>query len=76
MTNEKLLYLDVLPARPQPLPLESLNSYIKRLAQANGIRYLYSFARLAMIYTSGFLLNKPHRASVCVKDLKQLRSKD
>ena len=63
MNNEKLLYLDVLPSRPKPLPLESLNSYIKRLAKANGIRQIHAFSQMTMIGRYEFLLNKPRRTS-------------
>ena len=61
MTNKNLLYLDVLPVHPRPLPLESLNSYIKRLAQANDIHHINAFSQLTMTGKSEFLLNKPHR---------------
>lgn len=47
-------YLDVLPAHPQPEPLESLNSYLRRVAQANGIHRLNNFRYLTT-------LNGPHR---------------
>jgi hypothetical protein len=46
--NEMLssAYLDVLPAHPRPQPLESLNSYVKRIACANGIHHLNTFSHL------------------------------
>jgi transcriptional regulator with XRE-family HTH domain len=37
-------YLDLLPAHPRPLPLESLHSYLKRLAHLNGIHHIQTFA--------------------------------
>jgi hypothetical protein len=50
-------YLDVLPAHPQPEPLESLNSYIKRLAAANRIQHIHNFAHLAAIREPRFLFD-------------------
>lgn len=46
--NEMLssAYLDVLPAHPRPQPLESLNSYVKRIACANGIHHVNTFSHL------------------------------
>jgi transcriptional regulator with XRE-family HTH domain len=46
--NEMLssAYLDVLPAHPRPQPLESLNSYVKRVACANGIHHVNTFSHL------------------------------
>ena len=41
-------YRDVLPAHPQPEPLESLNSYIRRLATANRIQHIHNFAHLTV----------------------------
>jgi hypothetical protein len=43
------LYLNTLPAHPRPQALESLNSYLKRLAQANGIHHLATFSHLTDI---------------------------
>lgn len=43
------LYLNTLPAHPRPQALESLNSYLKRLAQANGIHHLATFSHLTGI---------------------------
>ena len=42
-------YLDTLPAHPRPQPLESLNSYLKRVACANGIYHVNTFAHLTGI---------------------------
>jgi len=39
-------YLDALPAHPRPQPLESLNSYLKRVAHANGIHHIATFSHL------------------------------
>lgn len=39
-------YLDTLPAHPRPQPLESLNSYLKRVAHANGIHHIATFSHL------------------------------
>jgi len=47
--NPDRLYLNTLPAHPNPMPLETLNSYLKRLAQANGIRHLATFSHLTGI---------------------------
>ncbi len=55
MTNVLPLFLDVLPVHPQPQPFESLNSYIKRLAIANGIRHINTFSHLAAIREPRFL---------------------
>lgn len=55
MTNTSPLFLDVLPVHPQPQPFESLNSYIKRLAIANGIRHINTFSHLAAIREPRFL---------------------
>jgi len=38
------LYLNVLPVHPRPQPLETLNSYLKRIAQANGIQHIRTFS--------------------------------
>ena len=38
-------YFDALPLHPQPEKLESLTSYITRLAEANGIQTINDFAR-------------------------------
>ena len=35
--SEPVDFFDVLPVHPQPLPLESLTSYLMRLAEANHI---------------------------------------
>jgi DNA-binding XRE family transcriptional regulator/biotin operon repressor len=43
------LYLNTLPAHPQPQALESLSSYLKRLAKANGIHHLAAFSHLVRI---------------------------
>lgn len=53
-------YLDVLPAHPQPRPLESLNSYTKRLAMANGIHHINAFAHLAALHHSRYLLSNKY----------------
>jgi hypothetical protein len=50
-------YLDVLPAHPQPEPLESLNSYIRRLATANRIQHIHNFAHLTAIPEPRFLFD-------------------
>ncbi|MBZ0280946.1 MAG: TniQ family protein [Anaerolineae bacterium] len=42
-------YLDRLPAHPRPKPLESLNSYMKRLAQVNGIHHIQTFSHLTRL---------------------------
>ncbi len=42
-------YLDMLPAHPQPKPLESLHSYLKRLAQANGIHHIQTFSHFTRL---------------------------
>lgn len=42
----KLYYFETLPIRLQPMPLESLTSYLTRLAEANGIRYTSAFSTL------------------------------
>lgn len=47
MNNMPSHYLDVLPAHPRPQPLESLNSYLKRIACANGIHHIATFSHLA-----------------------------
>lgn len=39
-------YLETLPAHPRPQSLESLNSYLKRLACANGIHHVNTFSHL------------------------------
>lgn len=39
-------YLDTLPSHPRPQPLESLNSYLKRVAHANGIHHIATFSHL------------------------------
>lgn len=39
-------YLETLPAHPRPQPLESLNSYLKRVACANGIHHVNTFSHL------------------------------
>lgn len=46
MTALVPLYLDVLPAHPRPQPLESLTSYLKRIALANGLRTITTLAYL------------------------------
>ena len=51
------LFLDVLPAHPQPQPLESLNSYIKRLAAANHIQHIHKFSLFAAIREPRFLFH-------------------
>jgi len=47
--NPDRLYLNTLPAHPDPMPLETLSSYLKRLAQANGIHHLATFSHLTGI---------------------------
>ena len=42
----KFHYFETLPLRPQPRPLESLTSYLIRLAEANGIRSTSAFSTL------------------------------
>ena len=42
-------YLDRLPAHPRPKPLESLNSYMKRLAQENGIHHIQTFSHMTRL---------------------------
>lgn len=42
-------YLDRLAAHPRPKPLESLNSYMKRLAQVNGIHHIQTFSHLTRL---------------------------
>jgi DNA-binding XRE family transcriptional regulator len=49
MNTSPSFYLDVLPAHPRPKPLESLNSYMKRLAQANGIHHFKTFSHFTGI---------------------------
>lgn len=44
MDTPTRFYLDLLPAHPRPKPLESLHSYLKRLAQVNGIHHIQTFA--------------------------------
>lgn len=39
-------YLETLPAHPRPQSLESLNSYVKRVACANGIHHVNTFSHL------------------------------
>ncbi len=39
-------FLDTLPSHPRPQPLESLNSYLKRVAHANGIHHIATFSHL------------------------------
>lgn len=39
-------YLETLPAHPRPQSLESLNSYLKRVACANGIHHVNTFSHL------------------------------
>jgi hypothetical protein len=42
-------YLDMLPAHPQPKPLESLHSYLKRIARANGIQHIQTFSHFSRL---------------------------
>ncbi len=46
MTATQLTYLDTLPLRPQPEPLESLTSYLTRLAEANQLRSIQTLFKL------------------------------
>lgn len=39
-------HFDTLPVHPQPEPLESLSSYLTRLAEANGLRWMNDLFRL------------------------------
>lgn len=57
MTTMQPLFLDVLPVHPQPQPLESLNSYIKRLAATNHIRHIHKFALFAAVREPRFLFH-------------------
>lgn len=57
MTTMQPLFLDVLPVHPQPQPLESLNSYIKRLAAANHIQHIHKFALFAAVREPRFLFH-------------------
>lgn len=57
MTHMQPLFLDVLPVHPQPQPLESLNSYIKRLAAANHIRHIHKFTLFAAVREPRFLFH-------------------
>jgi transcriptional regulator with XRE-family HTH domain len=45
-----LSYLDALPTHPQPEPLESLSSYIMRIAEANGYDQIRTLYKLMGIY--------------------------
>ncbi len=40
MSPNHLDYFDVLPYHPHPKPFESLTSYLLRLAQGNGLKWL------------------------------------
>lgn len=56
MTDPVSLYLDVLPAHPRPQPLESLTSYLRRVALANGLRTITSLAYLMRVSKPRLLL--------------------
>src|SRR5579859_3814164 len=44
------LYFETLPLHPQPEPLESLSSYIMRIAEANGYDQIRTLYKLMGIY--------------------------
>ncbi len=46
MTAGSVYYFDVLPVRPQPEPLETLTSYLTRLAVANQLRSMTQLFKL------------------------------
>jgi hypothetical protein len=41
--------IEVLPVHPQPQPLETLTSYVMRLAEANGLQKVAGFAQLLKV---------------------------
>ena len=63
MTDNHLFCFDVLPVRPTPLPLESFNSYVKRLAQINGIPHIHAVIQMTDLSGYHFLSNTPPRFS-------------
>ena len=53
--NRKRAIWNMLPLRPRPQPLESITSYIARLAEANGLQSIDELGALAGGMTFSYL---------------------